>query len=1023
MRHAVVLTGTVSFIMLACCVCVLALDPSLDVNQYAHTAWRSRDGFANGQISAIAQTPDGYLWLGTEFGLFRFDGVRAVPWQPPANQHLPPGRIFSLLVSRTGDIWIGTGRGLARWRDGKLTLYPELEGEIVFALLEDRDGTIWAGAGGTPISGKLCAVRNGNAECFGGDGHLGPGVVALYQDSRGNLWAGVKDGLWKWKPGPPKFYRLPGEVDGIQAFAEDKDGALLVGWNGRVFRFINGKTQPYVAENFSRRFRAHRMLHDRNGNIWIATTGSGLLHVHQGRIDPPLRTYDLPLESIFSLFEDREGSIWISSNQGLDRFRDVAVTTITVREGLSRNDVHSVLADSDGVVWLATLDGLNRWHKEGILIPETGDRSPDGKINGSEPHSLFQDERGRIWFSTSEQVGYLQNGHSIPIEGVPPGNVLSIVQDTDSNVWVLYESIGLVRISPQKNLQQVSWSSLGHKDNGSVLAADRINGGLWIGFFNGGISYFSGHIKTSYTAADGLGAGRVSDFYFDKDGALWISTEGGLSRLKNSRLATLTSKNGLPCDTVHWAIEDDDQSMWLYTACGLVRIARSELEAWSTAAESQNYRNRRIQAEVFDNSDGVRSLASPGHNHPQVAKTPDGKIWFLPWDGVSVIDPRHLPFNKLPPPVHIEKITADGKTYDPSNGLPLPARVRDLAIDYAALSLVEPEKIHFRYKLEGQDPDWREVVNVRQVQYSNLAPRHYTFRVMASNNSGVWNETGASLEFSVLPAFYQTLWFRVLCGLAFLALFWGIYQLRIHELRRQFNIALDARVNERTRIARELHDTLLQNFHGIMFQFQAASNLMLRRPDEAKRSLDDAIKETKKAISEGREAIQDLRSEPIAKGNLAELLMLTSRELAGANGSDPQPVFDLIEEGERLPLSSNISSEVCRIALELVRNAYQHAHAQRIEAEIRYGDAMLRLRIRDDGQGIDPKVLKEGGKLGHWGLRGVRERADQIGADLDLWSEPGGGTEAQLLIPASIAYERLREGYRARLVRKVRNRA
>ncbi len=462
----------------------------------------------------------------------------------------------------------------------------------------------------------------------------------------------------------------------------------------------------------------------------------------------------------------------------------------------------------------------------------------------------------------------------------------------------------------------------------------------------------------------------------------------------------------------------------LYTACGLLRIEHSDLAAWANAVDSRHDATLPIRVTVFDDSDGVRTLFSPGHWHPQVAKTSGGRLWFLPWDGVSVIDPHHIPFNKLPPPVHIEQIVANHKSYpvtsDANGNVRLPPRIRDLQIDYTALSLVAPEKMLFRYKLEGWDRDWQDAGTRRQAFYSNLPPRNYRFRVAACNNSGVWNEAGASLEFSVLPAFYQTNWFRSLCAVGFLALLWGIYQLRVQQLQRQFNIGLEARVNERTRIARELHDTLLQNFHGLMFQFQAASNLMLRRPDEAKRSLDDAIDETKKAIAESRDAIQGLRSEPIAKGNLAELLMSTSRELADADGSEDQPVFDLIEEGERRALSPTVTSDICRIALELMRNAYQHSHARRIEAEIRYGDSMFRLRIRDDGKGIEPKVLKEGGKVGHWGLRGARERVDRIGGHLDLWSEPGNGTEVQLLVPASIAYESYRDSYPSKLVRKVK---
>jgi len=743
------------------------------------------------------------------------------------------------------------------------------------------------------------------------------------------------------------------------------------------------------------------------------------VHVHQGRTDVFSTTDGLSGDDVYALLEDPEGSIWVDTTNGLDRFRDFSVVTLTPKQGLSNASVDSVLADSDGVVWLGSQGGFGRWNHGRFETYHIG--------NGARPllpESLFQDDRGRIWISTFAGVGYIEKDRFLPIHGIPGGNILSMSEDTAGNLWIVNEQFGLFHLSSEGNIGKITWAELGHKDQASVLAADRGQGGLWIGFFEGGISYFAdGHIRKSYTAADRLGAGRVSDFYFDDDGVLWISTEGGLSRLKNNRVATLTSESGLPCDSVHWAIEDDDHSMWLYTACGLVRIARSELEAWSTAADEHADGARRIQVTVFDSSDGVRSLVSPGHYHPQVAKTPDGKLWFLPWDGVSMIDPRHLGINKLPPAVHIEQVVADGKTYDPANGLQLPPHVRDLVIDYTALSLAAPEKIHFRYKLEGQDPDWREVVNDRKVQYSNLAPRHYTFRVMACNNSGVWNETGAALEFSVLPVFYQTNGFRVLCVFGFLALLWGIYQLRVQQMQRQFNIALDARVNERTRIARELHDTLLQNFHGLMFQFQAARNLMRRRPDEAIQFLDDAIGETKKALAESREAIQELRSEPIAKGNLAELLMLTSRELADSDPNERPPAFDLIEEGERQALSSTVSNEVCRIALELMRNAYQHAQAQRIEAEIRYGDPGFRLRIRDDGRGIDPKVLKEGGRLGHWGLRGVRERADRIGAHLDVWSEPGNGTEVQLLVPASVAYESFGDGYRAKLLRKVKHHA
>jgi ligand-binding sensor domain-containing protein/signal transduction histidine kinase len=1006
-------------IVLACCTCALALDPSLDVNQYAHTAWKVREGFFKSEITAIAQTSDGYLWLGTDFGLLRFDGARNLPWQPPANQHLPPGRIYSLLATRDGTLWIGA-KGLASWKGGTLTQYPELADQYISALLEDRGGTVWVGSSGIP-AGKLCAIHSGSVHCYGDDGRLGIGVVGLYEDGKGNLWAGVVDGLWRWGPGPPKFYPLAGEPDGIQAICEDPDGTLLVGWKGGLYRFIDGKTELYPLPGVQH-FHAKRLLRDRDGGLWIETWNGGLMHLHQRRTDLFTQSDGLSGDDPWNMFEDREGSIWVGTLGGLDRFRDVAAATFTVKQGLSSDLAGPVLADKEGSIWLGTHAGLNRWNHHEMTIPRTASGKRDGKLNGQAPTSLFQDDRGRIWVPTLREFGYLENGRFTSISGVPGGNILSIVQDSGGNLWVDNERLGLFHISPQSEVRQIPWTGLGRKDHASALAADRSQGGLWIGFFLGGIAYFSdGHIRTSYTANDGLGAGRVSDFLFGENGTLWISTEGGLSRLKDNRLATLTSKNGLPCDTVHWAMEDDDHSMWLYTACGLVRIARSELDTWTSAIDQRKDPNLPIHVTVFDSSDGVRSLSSPGHYHPLVAKTSDGKLWFLPKDGVSVIDPRNLHDNKIPPPVHIEKITADDKTYDITNGMSLPARVRNLEIDYTALSLAVPEKVRFRYKLEGQNRNWHEVINERKVQYTNLAPGNYRFRVLACNNSGVWNEEGASLDFVIPPAWYQTNWFRAACVAAFLAILWGIYELRVRQLAHQFNMRLEERVSERTRIARDLHDTLLQSFQGLVFRFQAARYQLPDRPEEASEALDSALVSADQAIAEGRSAIQELRSGSSAESNLEQMLLAMGRELASSqDGGDSAPALRLIVEGSRRAKRAIIKEEVYRIARELLRNAYRHAHARSIEAELRYDDDAFLLVVRDDGKGMDPKLLKDHGRTGHWGLPGMYERAEGMGARLDIWSEAGAGTEVRLTVPAAIAYEKSGDRGRFKLFRKTR---
>src|SRR6267378_1823007 len=727
-------------VLLLCPPDACALEPALDVSQYAHTAWKVRDGFSKGSIYSIAQTPDGYLWLGTEFGLLCFDGVRAGPWQPPPDQHLPSNQIWSLLAARDGTLWIGTTKGLASWKDGKLTQYAELAGQVISKLLEDREGAVWAGGLGTP-TGRLCTIQRGSVECSGGDGDLGHGVFGLYEDSKGNLWAGVNEGLWRWKPGPPKLYPLPGEVNGIQGLAEDVDGTLLVSMRGRVVRVANGKTETaYSYPGPVKQLEAGRLLRDHSGGLWIGTSIRGLVHIHDGRTDVFGGRDGLSGDFITGLFEDREGNIWVATLGGLDRFRDFGVPTFSVRRGLSNTEFTSVLAARDGSVWLGTSGGLNRWNKGQITI--YGER--DGKLNGHNPNSLFQDSRGRIWVSTIAGLGYLENDGFIPIRAVPGGHFYSIAEDTAGNLWGTNQDLGLIQLPPGGVAQQIPWAKLGRKDFAIALVTDALQGGLWIGFFHGGVVHFKdGQVRASYTAADGLGEGRVNGLQFDPDGTLWAATEGGLSRLKDGHVATLTSKNGLPCDGVHWALKDDYHSLWLFMPCGLARIERHEMDTWAAAVDKDEHARPPVQVTVFDITDGVGLHAYLGLYTPHAGKSSDGRLWFAAGEGLSVADPGHLPYNKLPPPVHIEQITADRKTYDASlvaNGgakgrLWLPPLLRDLEIDYTALSLVAPEKVRFRYKLEGWDSDWQDAGNRRQAFYTNLSPRNYHFRVTASNNS------------------------------------------------------------------------------------------------------------------------------------------------------------------------------------------------------------------------------------------------------------------------------------------------
>jgi ligand-binding sensor domain-containing protein/signal transduction histidine kinase len=975
--------------LLVCPVDAFALNPSLDISQYAHTAWRTVDGLSKGLIRSIAQTPDGYLWVGTEFGLLRFDGVRAVAWEPPQREHLPSSDIRSLQGTRDSRLWIGTRSGLASWKDGKLTHYPELDGQIIEALLEDREGTIWV-AGWTPSVGRLCRIQSGNTECFGQDGRFGSGVTALYEDRGGNLWAGGMNGLWRWKPGPPKLYPLPEPAQRIYALLESDDGGLLIAQHTGITTLRNGKFEAYP---LPAGFQPHRLLRDHDGGLWIgALVDKGLLHIHEGRTDLFTPAEGLSDGSVNALFEDREGNIWVATDDGLDRFRDFAVPTISVPQGLSSRGISSIVIASDSSLWVGASDGLNRWINGQMKVYRKDSGLPD------KAHALFQDASGTMWVGTQSGIAFLNSDRFVPVASVPYGIVYSFTDDSAGNVWVSHQK-GLLHLFGARVVELIPWARLGRTEPAFALLHDAVQGGLWLGFLDGGVAYFKdGQLRASYASAEGLGQGMVRDFYIDGNGTLWTATDGGLSRIEDGRVLTLTSQNGLPCDTVHWMREDDSHSVWLLLACGLVRVDWSELDSWAS------HPKQTIHASVFDSSDGVSSHRFTGGYNSVVAKSADGKLWFVRDVGVSVIDPHHLAFNERPPPVHIEQVTADDTIYGATNGLRLPPRIRNLVITYTALSLVAAEKVRFRYQLEGQNRNWHEVVNERRVQYTNLAPGTYRFRVMASNNSGVWNESGDTLSFSIAPAYYQTRWFAAIVAVGIATLLWAAYRLRIRQLAHQFNRTLDARVSERTRIARDLHDTLLQSFQGALLRFQAAANVVATRPDEARQRLDQALDQAEAAITEGRNAVHGLRASATTVNDLANGIAAIGLQLTSEASPGPVPSIDVTVEGESRDLNPIVRDEAFRIAGEALRNAIKHAHAQHIGVTIHYERRQLRLVIRDDGKGIDAETMARQQAAGHFGLPGMRERAAIVKGQLDVRSERDAGTEIELQVPARTAY-------------------
>lgn len=987
----------------------LALDPSLEVSQYAHTAWTVRNEFSVGTAFAMAQTPDGYVWLASEFGLFRFDGVRFVQWHPPTGQSLPSSP-YSLLVTRDGTLWIGTYWGLVSWNGSTLTRYPDIAGRFVASLLEDNEGTVWAGIYGFPETGagRLCAIRSGTTHCYGEDGAFGSMVWSLCEDKSGTLWVGGGSGVWQWKPGPPRRYRIPGTVGDLSTTDE---GHVLISISyAGLKQLVANKIESYSIRRpnnpngflHEREVNANKLLRDRDGGLWIGTHKRGLIHIHHDRTDVFTKADGLSGNIIAGLFEDREGTIWVSTNGGLDRFRELPATTISATQGLPSDDAVSLLTSTDGSIWIGSHEGLARWKNGQITIFRKANGLPDDVVQ-----SMFQDDRGRVWVFTGHGLAYFKRGRFLAVRGVPSEEVYSITGDKAGNLW-LSGNRGLSHMRNGRLVDHFQWSALERRQPARVLLSDPKLGGVWLSSaFDDRVMYFKGgHVRASYTAGDGSVEDHVPGLRLDGDGAVWAATtKSGLSRSKDGHTAMLTVRNGLPCDTIHWSMEDNDGALWLYSACGLVRITKTELGAW--VADSR----RKVETTVWGADDGVllRS-ASPARYNPPVAKSSDGKLWFIAGDGVQVVDPNHLAVNKIVPPVHIERILADGKLVwqnlprGPVSNVHLPARTRDLQITYTALSLAAPEKVQFKYKLQGQDPDWKLAVNDRKAEYTNLARGTYRFRVIASNNSGIWNDQGDTLEFAVDPAYYQRNWFRAMCVGVFLLLLWTVYELRVRQLTWRFNLALDARVAERTRIGRELHDTLLQSFQGVLLKFQSVFKLLPEQPIEARNRLERALDRATQAITEARDAVQGLRSSALQTNALAESIAGFGEELTRDETDVNSAVIQVEAEGARRNLHPMVRDEVYRIACEALRNAVRHAHARCIAVEIQYDESHFRLRVRDDGSGMTQEILEKQPPKGHFGLHGMRERAEGIGGQIDFWSKLDFGTVIDLVIPANVAY-------------------
>ena len=784
-RRVSVLGTVLASLLLAALPRALALDPDLRISQYAHTAWRVRDGAFAGTPDAITQTTDGYVWIGTLAGLLRFDGVRFVPFVPPAGKHLPNPSVISLLGATDGSLWIGTASGLAQWKNGELLTFPEIAGRVN-SIYEDRDGTIWIARSRT-TAGGVCKVAVSVATCYAPTGGVPPNAQVLIKDNLGFFLIGHSTGIVRWKPGSSSTsYELPGlksnpGLAGVSDLALAPDGSVwaglwLPGHELGLEQLVNGSWKTFTTPTLDgSRLRVSSLRFDRHNALWIATYETGIYRVHDGNVDHFASADGLSSNTVESLFEDREGNLWLTTAGGVDCFRNIPVVSFSVHEGLGAGDaVQSILAARDGTVWIGNHGELD--FVRGNVVSSIG---PKQGLRGDRVTSLFEDHAGQLWVGLDNGLFVYEHGRFTPVhrpDGGPIGIVLAMTEDKDNNVWAAAfrtppgRPTKLICFREGKFVKEISDQRL----DVVSLAADP-QSGLWLGLIQGGLARYRNDQVQVFPLKDANA--RVSQVLANSDGSVLAATNLGLVERRGDSQHTLDGTNGLPCNRIFAMVTDKHSDLWLYAECGLIEIKSDDLQGW------REHPDLKVKFDLFDAFDGAQPYLPPFR--PVATRSNDGRLWFANGTVAQMINPDGQLRNPIPPPVHIEDVIADRKTYSPQNGVHIPALTRDLEIDYTALSFVVPQKVHFQYKLEGYDRDWQDAGSRRQAFYSNLPPRNYTFRVKACNNSGLWNEAGASLDFFVAPAYYQTNWFRLSCVAIFIALLWALHRWRIHQLKSQ----------------------------------------------------------------------------------------------------------------------------------------------------------------------------------------------------------------------------------------------
>ena len=942
---------------------------------YALTAWSAETGASPGDVFAITQDLDGYLWLGTPAGLVRFDGFRFVPWANAAGTPVP-GPVLALAGARDGSVWVGAASAIFRVSGTTVRQYTTEDGFQggVTALIEDRRGTIWAGnrrglfhfAGGrwTPMGAA--------------DGLPAAEVFSLHEDQSGRLWVSTTNGVYQGHG--DGFELVDAASTNVQSFAEDDSGGIWVTDSSAIVRRLGSSVRASYAPDIRLPANAWRLLHDRRGQIWVAALGGGLLHVDRANeAGAVVRRFDYERRmtgSTRSLYEDREGNIWVGLRGGLLRLSETVFRTDLPLDGLTQDGVRTLAVSGDGSVWVATGHSVNRFSTDGkrvaYALPQT--------------LALHADQHDKMWAATGNGLWRLSGGkfERVPVPGpINWGRVMGLTTDASDTLWLCSALNGVMTWNGEAVSAFTGQSDLTSRSC-STIYRDR-RGRVWVGFSGGGAAVHERGVFQAIGERDGLTRGTLVGITEDRAGAIWLATASGLNRYQNGRVTAITPLNAPLTEVVPSVVEDDEGFIWVGIRAGasLLRFHPRELDKLTANPTAL------LDYATYDGSDGLPQASLSWQNGLTGARGGDGRIWFAAGVGVTTLDPRTRPRPRRAQPPQVEAVVADGRRQASARGASLPYGTSTVRFEYGTVSLAAASKVRFRYMLEGLHDDWVSAGSTREAVFDDLPPGDYRFRV-GSTYEGLWVEA-PTWDFAVAPPFYLTRWFLMLLAVMTASIVAAAWWMRLRAVRNQYALVF----MERARLSREIHDTLLQGLAAIGVELETIATQL----DPAQGSARDGLRRLRRQVGhslrEARESILDLRRNPMKPRDLVQSLS----DLAENTARNGVPT-DFTTDGRVERSSDEVDVQLFRIAQEAVGNARKHGQATHIRMELRADPTRIVLTVEDNGRGFVTEAHDPAPSLGqHLGLLSMRERAERVRGRLNIISAPGRGTTIEASVP------------------------